>query len=63
MRAFKPKTPPVPPAPKPMADPGKAVMAAPRIKPTAMRNYGKGQSVLSTAPKTAFGAGIGFGDT
>lgn len=61
-----------PPAVAPIAAPPKPVQgktnpyvqAPPRIKPAAMRNYGKGQSTMSAAPTpAAFGAGIGSGNT
>jgi len=46
-----------------MADPSKAVMAAPRIRPVSTRDYGKGGTPLSGAPDTGSerGAGVGFG--
>lgn len=46
-----------------MPDPAKSVMAAPRIKPAATRNYGKGGTPLSASGVDASmrGAGIGFG--
>jgi len=43
-------------------DPAKAVMAAPRIRPTSTRNYGKGGDLYSGAPDMGIrGAGIGYG--
>lgn len=49
------------PKPKPM-DPMKSVMAAPRLRPTSTREYGKGGSPLSGAPDMGVqGAGIGYG--
>lgn len=49
------------PKPQPM-DPNKAVMAAPRIKPTSTREYGKGGTPMSGAPDEGVrGAGIGYG--
>jgi hypothetical protein len=49
--------------PKPRAmDPSKAVMAAPRIKATSTREYGKGGTPYSGGPDMGVrGAGIGFG--
>jgi hypothetical protein len=49
--------------PKPMPmDPNKAVMAAPRLRPTTTREYGKGGTPLSGAPDMGVrGAGIGYG--
>lgn len=45
-----------------VADPSKAVMAAPRIRPTSTRNYGKGGSPMSGAPDMGIrGASIGYG--
>lgn len=58
-RSLPPKV-PTNPAPVEAPKPGKFVMKAPRIKPTAMRNYGKGNSVMSTGPNTVFGGG-GYG--
>jgi hypothetical protein len=55
------------PAPRPLGrppvtDPTKAVMAAPRIKPTSTRIYGKGGTPYSTGPDMGIrGAGIGYG--
>jgi hypothetical protein len=52
----------VPHSPAPVTPkPDKFVLKPPRIKPTQMRNYGKGQSVMTTGPSTAFGAGAGYG--
>jgi hypothetical protein len=49
------------PKPKPM-DPSKAVMAAPRMRPTSTREYGKGGTPMSGAPDFGVrGAGVGFG--
>ena len=49
--------------PKPRAqDPSKSVMAAPRIKATSTREYGKGGTPYSAGPDMGVrGAGIGFG--
>jgi hypothetical protein len=49
--------------PKPKAmSPDKAVMAAPRIKPTSTREYGKGGTPYSGGPDMGTrGAGIGYG--
>jgi hypothetical protein len=54
---------PGPPIGRPKAmDPAKAVMAAPRIKPTSTRAYGKGGSPMSGAPDMGIrGGGIGYG--
>lgn len=49
------------PKPRPM-DPAKAVMAAPRMRPTSTREYGKGGTPLSGAPDLGIrGGGIGYG--
>ena len=49
------------PKPKPM-DPSKAVLAAPRIKATSTREYGKGGTPYSGGPDMgARGGGIGYG--
>jgi hypothetical protein len=49
------------PKPAPM-DPGKAVMAAPRMRPISTRNYGKGGSPMSGAADPGIrGGGIGYG--
>ena len=49
------------PKPKPM-DPSKAVMAAPRIKATSTREYGKGGTPYSGGPDMGVrGGGIGYG--
>jgi hypothetical protein len=37
------------PNPKPL-DPGKAIFAAPRLKPIESRNYGKGMTPLGSGP-------------
>lgn len=58
---IKPRIPPMPKAPKPI-DPNKAVLAAPRLRPTTTRDYGKGGTPLSGAPNMGIrGAGIGYG--
>jgi hypothetical protein len=45
-----------------MPDPAKAVIAAPRIKPTSTREYGKGGTPYSSGPDMGVrGAGIGYG--
>jgi hypothetical protein len=45
-----------------LMDPNKAVMAAPRIKPTSTRIYGKGGTPYSSGPDMGVrGAGIGYG--
>ena len=52
---------PQPKAPKPV-DPNKAVIAAPRLKPTSTREYGKGGTPYSGSPDVGQrGAGIGYG--
>ena len=49
------------PKPRPM-DPAKAVMAAPRMRPTSTREYGKGGTPMSGAPDMGVrGGGIGYG--
>ena len=57
-KAFKP-----PKAPKPL-DPNKVVSQPPRLKPISTREYGKGGTPLSGAPKqgvqTTFGGYGGF---
>jgi hypothetical protein len=43
-------------------DPSKAVLAAPRIKATSTREYGKGGTPYSGGPDVGVrGAGIGYG--
>jgi hypothetical protein len=56
------KTPPLPKAPKPL-DPAKAVNAAPRLKATSTREYGKGGTPMSGSPDfgATRGSGIGYG--
>ena len=56
-----PKIPKLSKAPKPL-DPNKAVMAAPRLRPTSTRDYGKGGTPMSGAPDLGVrGAGVGYG--
>lgn len=48
--------------PKTVADPMKAVMKPPRMKPATTANYGKGGTPYSGAPDMGLrGAGIGYG--
>jgi hypothetical protein len=43
-------------------DPAKAVMAAPRMRPTSTREYGKGGTPYSGGPDMGVrGSGIGYG--
>lgn len=45
-----------------LPDPNKVIAKPPRLKPTATRNYGKGQTPLATGPTPwAFGGGSGYG--
>jgi hypothetical protein len=63
-RSKMPKTPPLrkPGRPSLPPDPNKAVMAAPRLRPTTTREYGKGGTPLSGSPNMGIrGAGIGYG--
>jgi hypothetical protein len=46
----------------PTMDPTKSILAAPRIKPTSTRIYGKGGTPYSAGPDMGVrGAGIGYG--
>lgn len=60
--ARAPRVPPLVPPVQKMADPNKAVMKPPRLKPITTREYGKGGTPLSGAPSQGvLGAGIGYG--